>query len=108
MKVIPPNRSYMQSPEFWNAPHNKKMAEITTRLILQRDIMQNFATLHTKDYTQTTNGSLRQIPKKGLFKFLKGPSIYEDLFVKSLNRDYRSISLELNKAAKQVRKMLHK
>lgn len=24
MKIVPQDKRYMQSPEFWNTPHNKK------------------------------------------------------------------------------------
>ncbi len=84
------------------------MEEITTRLIHQRDIIKNFVKQHTKNYIQTTHGELEQIPKKGFFKFLKEPSIYDNQFAKYLNSEYKDIRFELSYTANQIRKMLNK
>lgn len=108
MKNITLDKSYMQSPKFWCKPHNKKMYALTEKLMTQRDLIEDFANEHPNDYVQITNGTLKKIPKKGFFSFLKGPSIYTEKFAEYLNSDYRMLASEIHANAKQIRHMFHK
>lgn len=108
MEKMTISKTYMQSPQFWNEPHNKKMEEVTSKLIGQRDLLEDLSKTYSKDYFQRTDGTLKQIEKKGFFSFLSGPSYFEKEFISELNCDYRRIKSELADIARPIRMALRK
>ena len=102
------NKRYMQTPEFWEDPHNKKMSELMKKLAAQRRILTYIAEVSPNDFFHRTDGFIEPKKKTGFFKFLKGPYAAEKMFAKDMNEEYKSIKSKMALYSNQARQEIKK
>lgn len=97
------DKRYMCSAAFWQDKHNIKMASLIEDLMFQRDLLSTISQESPKDFFQRTDGFVKEKPKSGFFKFLKGPNRFEKEFAESMNEKYALIKSDIHRLSKNAK-----
>ena len=109
LKIDYDNRHYMQSAEFWQDKDNKKTAELIDKLMFHRDMLSTVSNSNPADFFQRTDGFVEQRQKTGLVKIIKSFMTYFDnMYVDSLNNNYKNAKVVLKRQAANVKRGLIK
>ena len=96
------NRRYMQSENFWQDSHNKKMDELANKLLDARQSLKNFANQYDDCFYRHTDGTVEPIKYKGIFKYIKEANLFKKSFANFLNKEYNDIRFDMCELAKDA------
>ena len=96
------NRRYIQTEKYWQDPHNKKMSELADKMMDTRMSLSRVVQMKPHDFFQQTDGTVKPLPKTGLFKFLKSPDCFDKSFVEFLNKEYVNVKKDMLEASESI------
>lgn len=102
-KVDLHNKRYMCLKSFWIDKHNSEVAELSKKLIAQRQFLTALASNRPNDFFQRTDGFLEQKKHKGFLSFLKRPCKHDQKFIQEMNNEYNFYKEEIKELSQKVK-----